>query len=803
MKNTTTSEITKCYHCGEQCDNKSIAIDDKIFCCNGCKVVFEILSENNLCTYYDLENNPGNTNTTPLFKEKFSFLDDHSVAAELLEFSDNGISKVTFYIPSMHCSSCIWLLEKLYRLNPYITNSRVNFVKKEVSVTFRDREISLRKIAELLTSIGYEPQINLSDLEKKHQVHSHKKLYAKLALAGFAFGNSMLFSIPDYIDFSAGLTQNFKTVFSVLNILLSVPVLFYSASDFFISSYKGLRKKILNIDVPIAIGILALMLRSLFEVLSQSGGGYFDSFNGLIFFLLLGRLFQEKTYATMSFERDYKSYFPASVTVIENDIQSVIPVSKINIGDTILLRNQELIPADALLLSDSASIDYSFVTGESEIVEKHKNEMLYAGGRLSGSNIQIKIIKKVSQSYLTKLWNNDIFQKNKKQNLSELSDKVAQYFTIAVLLIASVSGGYWMTIDWKIAINVISSVLIVACPCALALSIPFSFGNALRIFGKNKFYLKNIQTIERIKSINHIVFDKTGTLTWKQKPEITFSQKLSNDEQKWVKTLAQNSVHPLSRYLFDHLDVETSGDIKDFVEISGKGMLARIDDHEVQLGSASWLDHDEILRDNKASNVHVAIDGNYKGYFSIVNSYRPGLRSILKTLGSKYKIALISGDNSREKEIFEKIFEDQGIEGTIKFNQSPYDKQAYVLRLQAAGDRTLMIGDGLNDAGALKQSDLGISISEDINAFSPACDAIIDASQFKKIPMFLKYAETSYNIVIVSFILSFLYNIIGLYFAVSGSLSPLIAAVLMPLSSISVVAFSTISTRLIAKKTGL
>lgn len=792
-----------CYHCGDQCDNTSIAIDDKFFCCNGCKVVYEILSENNLCTYYDLENNPGNTNKVPLFKEKFSFLDDHTVAQQLLEFSDNGISKVTFYIPSMHCSSCIWLLEKLYRLNPYITNSRVNFVKKEVSVTYRDREISLRKIAELLTSIGYEPQINLSDLEKKQQVHSHKKLYAKLALAGFAFGNSMLFSIPDYIDFSAGLTQDFKNVFAVLNILLSIPVLFYSASDFFISSYKGLRKKILNIDVPIALGIVALLIRSLFEVISQSGSGYFDSFNGLIFFLLIGRLFQEKTYATLSFERDYKSYFPASVTVIENDIRRVVPVSRINIGDTILLRNQELIPADAVLLSQNASIDYSFVTGESELVEKHQNEVLYAGGRLSGSKIKIKIIKKVSQSYLTKLWNNDIFQKNKTRGLSSLSDKVAQYFTIAVLLIASLSGAYWMTIDWKTAINVVSAVLIVACPCALALSIPFSFGNAMRIFGKNKFYLKNILTVERIKSISHIVFDKTGTLTWKQKPEISFSGNLSDEARVWVKTITQNSVHPLSRYLFDYIDAPVSNDIEDFIEISGKGMLARIDNHEIRLGSASWVTSDEAADQSQTSGVHLAIDGQYSGQFNIKNSYRPGLTSLLKTLAEKYRIDLISGDSSREKEIFEKIFKEQGIEGEIKFNQSPYDKQAYILRLQKAGASTLMIGDGLNDAGALKQSDLGISISEDINAFSPACDAIIDASRFQKIPSFLKFAELSYSVVIISFILSFLYNFIGLYFAVTGSLSPLVAAVLMPLSSVSVVAFSTISTRLVAKKIGL
>ena len=803
MYGTSTSNKVKCYHCGDDCNADAVKLEDKTFCCNGCKVVFEILSENNLCTYYDLENKPGNTVTVPLFKEKYAFLDDHSVAQQLLEFSENGISKVTFFVPSMHCSSCIWLLEKLYRLNPYITGSRVNFVRKEVTITFRDREISLRKVAELLSSIGYEPQINLIDLEKKQQNYSYKKLYFKIGIAGFAFGNSMLFSFPEYIDVGNTLTQNFKTVFAVLNILLSIPVLFYSASDYFISSFKGLRKKILNIDVPISIGIIALLVRSLFEVTTQSGSGYFDSFNGLIFFLLVGRLFQEKTYATLSFERDYKSYFPASVTIIENDNPKVIPVSALNIGDTILLRNQELIPADAVLLSANASIDYSFVTGESELVEKRQNEMLYAGGRLSGSGIRIKVAKKVSQSYLTKLWNNDIFQKTKIHGLSSLSDKVAQYFTIIVLMIAIAGGIYWYSVDWRLAVNVISAVLIVACPCALALSIPFTFGNALRIFGKNKFYLKNILTVERVKSISHIVFDKTGTITWKQKPLIEFSDVLSQDDGRLVKSLTRNSVHPLSRYLFDHLEGEVSSRIEDFTEISGKGMLANIEGHEIKMGSAGWVGFDELDEQSNTSTVHLAIDGNYKGFFSIKNSYRPGLRTVLKKLAQEYKITLISGDNSREQNYLQKIFKDQGITGEIKFNQSPYDKQAYILRLQDAGDRTLMLGDGLNDAGALKQSDLGISISEDINAFSPACDAIIDASQFERIPVFLKFAMYSYNTVLVSFLLSFSYNFIGLYFAISGSLSPIVAAILMPISSISVVAFSTVSTRLIAKKLGL
>ncbi|KAA3610297.1 MAG: HAD family hydrolase [Calditrichaeota bacterium] len=804
MHETSIDKKQLCYHCGEECRETKISFDDKLFCCNGCKVVYELLSENNLCTYYNLENSPGINAATPFFKEKFSFLDDNAVINQLLEFSESETSKVTFFIPSIHCSSCIWLLEKIYKLNPAVKSSRVNFVKKEVSLTYNNANISLREIAELLTSLGYEPQINLIDLEQKKQETSNKKLYIKIGIAGFAFGNSMMFSFPEYLDAWQALTSDFKLVFGTLNILLAIPVLFYSASDYFISSFKGLRKKMLNIDVPISIGILALVARSLFEIISGNGPGYFDSFTGLVFFLLLGRLFQDKTYATLSFERNYKSYFPVSVTLLEAGENRVIPVSKLNIGDTILLRNQELIPADALLLSETASIDYSFVTGESELVDKNQNEMLYAGGRLSGSTIEVKIVKKVSQSYLTKLWNNDIFKEEGQAKLSSLSDKIAQNFTFAVLAIAIISGTYWAMVDWRMTINVVSAILIIACPCALALSIPFSFGNALRVFGKNEFFLKNIRTIEQIKSISHIVFDKTGTLTWQKKPEISFSKKLSLPDEELIKSLTNNSVHPISRFIYNFLKAGKILPANDFVEISGKGMLAQINGHDVRIGSAQWIGVPQLQNiEFSGSTAHVLIDGDYKGYFSIKNSYRPGLSNVLQKLAKNFKIALISGDNAREKNFLTGLFEKFKIKGEIRFNQTPYDKQNFILNLQKAGDRTLMIGDGLNDAGALKQSDLGISISEDVNTFSPACDAILNANHFEKLPVFINYAKSSYNTVITSFILSFLYNSVGLYFAVTGVLSPLIAAILMPLSSISVVVFATLSTRINAKRLGL
>ena len=222
------------------------------------------------------------------------------------------------------------------------------------------------------------------------------------------------------------------------------------------------------------------------------------------------------------------------------------------------------------------------------------------------------------------------------------------------------------------------------------------------------------------------------------------------------------------------------------------------------MGSLEWIgDSAAAGFDEQASSVHLSINGEYKGAFIIKSQYRKGLHFVLKSLAGLYKIAIISGDNAREKSYFKNLFKKYKIEGEINFNQSPYDKLNFLLRHQNAGESTLMVGDGLNDAGALKQSDLGVSISEDINTFSPACDAILDANKFQMLPVFFKYARLNYFVVIASFVLSFMYNSIGLFFAVNASLSPLIAAILMPLSSITVVAFATFSTRIAAKRLGL
>ncbi len=790
-----------CYHCGDNCKDDSIRIDDKFFCCNGCKTVYEILNQNQLCNYYNFDQTPG-ISPKEIFHNKFDYLDDNQTINKLIDYKDEKITKITFYIPQMHCSSCIWLLENLYKLNPNVIFSSVNFVRKELVVKFNHNQTSLKEIVILLTSIGYEPQISLENIEKKISKKSNKSLYYKIGIAGFCFGNIMLLSFPEYL--SIDLTETFfRKFFGYLNLILSLPVFFYSASDYFISAFKGLRKKIINIDVPIALGIIVLFFRSTYEVVILHNAGYFDSLSGLVFFLLIGKLLQEKTYDALNFERDYKAYFPLAVTIKQNEIEKSIPVSKLMIGNRIVIRQDEIVPADAILLNGDAFIDYSFVTGESNPVHKVSGEMIYAGGRQKSGAIELEVIKDVSQSYLTQLWNNDTFSKKSESEFTNFSNAISKYFTIVVLAIAFIAAIGWYPVNSSIALNVFTAVLIVACPCALALSTPFTLGNTMRIFGRNRLYLKNSSVVEKLAKINSIVFDKTGTITDTGKSDIIYSGKmLSADQQGYIKSLVRNSTHPISKNIFDSIDGDKLFPVTGYQEIAGKGIQGVVYGHNIKIGSAEFVDKKESDKKSEflQTKTYVSIDSEIVGEFLFSNSYRDGIDAVIKKLNNKYKLKLLSGDNSGEKHNLLKIFSD---DNQLYFKQSPEDKLNFIKGLQNKGENILMIGDGLNDAGALSQSNVGIAVTNNVTNFTPACDAILDSNQIKLIPDFLRFSKTSLYIIYANFLISFIYNFVGLSFAVRGLLSPLIAAVLMPLSSISVVLVATIATNFIAKKRGL
>ena len=807
MHLTSTISIDKCFHCGEVCKDQTITQQDKSFCCDGCKTVFQILDENNLCNYYSFGENAGNTIKNGVERKRFEYLQDREVEHRLVDFKNGSTTSITFFIPNIHCTSCVWLLENLGNIDNGILKGTVNFLKRTVTILYNDSKTSLRSIVELLTTIGYEPNLKLEQLEKKQRHSIDHSLWLKLGVAGFCFGNIMLFSFPEYLKMDqSGSSEMFRYFFGGLNILLAIPVLLYSSIDYLKSAWAALSQRGVNLDVPISIGIVALFGRSLYEILSGTGAGYFDSFTGFIFFLLIGKVVQQKSFDHLNFNRDYKSYLPISVLkIIEKNFES-IPISKLDIGIRFLIRNNELIPTDSILESEVANIDYSFISGETEPIHVTRGSKVFAGGKIIGQSAEFIAAKKVENSYLTQLWENDAFSNSENsKNVTTFADRVSPYFTAIVLVIAIASLLVWLSIDSSQAFTIFTAVLIVACPCALALSTPFTLGAAVNILSLNGLYVRSTNVLESLSKVTSFVFDKTGTITESEKSQVRFiGDDLTDIEKKLIKATVKQSIHPLSKIITNVLTFSEYDSPIEITELAGKGIKATFTEHEVIVGSKTFLqDQCECIipgfvnTNTAGSLVHVMISGDYKGAYLLENRIREGIKPLLNQIGKHHDIFLISGDNEAEGK---KLLDAYPLWNGMFFNQSPIEKLEFIDQLHDKNEHVVMIGDGLNDAGALKNSDFGIAISDDMSSFSPACHAIAESNSMANIGQMVEFSRSAFNIILASFCISLIYNLTGLGFAITGHLSPLVAAIIMPLSSVSVMAFTNIATRIKANQ---
>ncbi|RYY70507.1 MAG: HAD family hydrolase [Chitinophagaceae bacterium] len=781
-----------CYHCGEEVLGTDRVIGDKHFCCAGCLGVYQILSSNNLCAYYAYNDTPGKRLQG---KSHYAYLDDPNIIKQVIDYQDIKSTIVTFYIPAIHCSSCIWLLEHLYKIHPAIYSSRIDFIKKQVTISFKNKEVSLRALVEILVEIGYEPAINLQDVVKEKSGSVNKDLILKIAVAGFCMGNVMLFSFPEYFGLS-GLDRQFQALFGWLNLALSIPVVLFCGRDYFISAWNSLKHRHINLDTPLALIIAVLFLRTAYSVVLTSGPGFADTLTGLVFLLLMGKWVKQRTYHHISFDRDYRSYFPIAITILSEGEEKPKAINELAIGDRLWIRNGELIPADSILMKGNAWLDMSFVTGETEPQQKVLGEIAYAGGRQMGEGIELEVVKVPSQSYLTSLWNKEHYTDDFKQHFN---DSVAKYFSMAVFVIAFAAMTYWFVNgNQDKAWAAFTAVIIVACPCVLALSTPFTLSAILSVFDKKGFYVKNTDAVEDLASCTSIVFDKTGTLTTTEHANLTFTGTLNEAEHKLIVSLLTNSSHPLSRQILKSLTYGSFYPISNYKEIPGKGIRGLVNSQMVYAGNQSILPFD--IKVDQHSGVHIVINSSYKGTFVVEQQWRKGLSRLVSELEQTFSLTVLSGDTAKDKDVLKSIFLP---DVTIAFEQSPHDKLEAIRSKQKKGEKVLMLGDGLNDAGALKQSDFGIAITDNINNFTPGCDAILKGSSITYLPNFHQLSKDGLKVIKISFAIAIAYNCVGLYFAVQGTLYPLVAAILMPISTITIISFTSIATRFFAHKNNL
>ena len=714
---------------------------------------------------------------------KWAYYNQQDAAADLYNFQNDEQASITVTIPEIHCSNCVFNIEKMPAKIRGLEQAQVNFSSKAATFVFRKDQLGLGDLLNQLEEAGYPPvlQRNKSQANKKY----NRELIIKLGVAGFCFGNIMLLSFPDYLSLKLSDLGLEKNLFAYLNVILSIPVFFYSGNTYLLNAWKNLRNKTSHIDIPIALGMMALFITSLVQIIGDTGVGYLDSLAGLVFFLLIGKWYQNKTYASLDFERDYLDYFPLAVSKLAGEEVELTGIKDIRVGDRILIRNGELIPADARLVEGEAFMDYSFITGESAPKHVRTGEILWAGGRQTGGSMLIELVKDVQGSYLAGLWTKDEFQKE-KGGIALILQNISKYFTIGILVMATITAIVWAFIDPSRIPMTVAAVLIVSCPCALALSMPFTSGTAVRLLGKNGFFCKDSSVIGRMFQVDTMVIDKTGTLTTSMMDEPKFiGNALTEDEKKMIYTISSQSTHPLSRSIAAHFK-GSKLESREFESHDGKGIEALAGGKMIRMGSASYLGRSDLQVDE--TSVHLEIDGEYKGVFIFEQEYREGIEKVIAELAASYPLHLVSGDNYQLASELSTYFSSEN------YKNSPEDKLEFIRRKEEEGGRILMLGDGLNDSGALQASDIGISVAEDIHQFTPASDVILSSKSIGRLHKFLSFATGIKRVIWISLFFSLMYNTIGLYFAMSGLLTPLICAILMPASSVSVVALVTFLT---------
>lgn len=792
MHATPGAEVLSCHHCGEPCLRETLTWKERVFCCGGCRQVCELLESSGLADYYLLNRNPG-TRPDDTALPDFDICNNLDLAKEVIRYEDETHCHVRVHIPAIHCSSCVWLLEKLPRLCAGVARCEVDLTHREILVVFLKARLDLKQIFQSLASLGYVPELRHRFEDAAAKTDEDNDVLVRLGIVGFCFGNLMLLSFPEYL-LGAGETIEYVTVFHFLKLVLILPVIFFGSRDYFVQSWRVLKHRQLNLDVPIALGILAFLVLSFYDLGVRQGGGYFDSLAGLIFFLSLGKWFGKKSFAWLSFERDYRSYFPVSVSKRKLNGQiTPVALAHIAVGDQLVIRNQEIIPADCRLCEGRALIDYSFVTGESVPVAVMAGETVFAGGRQKGSSLVVEVIRSVDQSHLTRLWNNPVFIKTPSRYL-HLMDVRAGYFTPTILILALLALFYWWPLSVDRAVWSFASVLIVACPCALALAAPFTMGMALRILSQWGIFVRSGEVLEKMAEVTDVVFDKTGTLTNISGGEVQFfatGKNLSARENQMIFSVVMNSLHPLSQQISQYCG--SAGlplEVFDFVEEAGAGVSGRIGECLVKVGSQAWVGcEEEIVEVMDADGVaYVWIDGVVRGAFMMQTKLRPGLNALLKNLSQNVKLHLITGDSERAS--FGRQV-DQNLFFTKRFSQSPEEKLLAIQNLRQAGATVMMIGDGLNDAGALRASDVGVAVTDGVHAFAPACDVIMLTDQLKNLTKIMDFSRATLRVLRANIAVSLVYNMLGLGFALSGVLAPVVCAVLMPVSSLSVIFLTT------------
>ena len=781
--------IVKCSHCHLEFEEKVMIKESQNlelnFCCNGCQGVYHLLKDDGLDSFYDKMGN--NSIAPPIAVDQDSTnFDMESFGKRYIKTNKDGFSSVDLIIEGIHCAACIWLNEKVLNTTDGIVDASINFTNNKAKIVWDEDTIKLSEIINKIRSIGYNAYPYDRTVSEKKATANKKDYFIRMSIAVFASMNIMMIGVAKYTGFFTGMDDEMLRMIHMAEFIFSTPVLFYSGWIFFRGAYYGLKNKIVNMDFLVATGATLTYIYSLYVLFGGAGHSYFDSVAMIITFVLVGKYLEVlgKKSAVDTMDK-IKSQIPLEATIIQDGGKKVVSLDEIKIDDIVEVKNGEKASVDGVVISGNSSFDESSISGESLPVSKKVGDKIYSGTINTSDVIRYKAVKDYANSTLNTIVELLEETLNSKPNIENQANELSKHFSITILTVALISffGWYFYEGDFESSLIITISVIVIACPCALALATPIASLIGISWLSREGLLFKEAKFLEVFAKANTVVLDKTGTITHGKLSVTNINMEdLSDIELNLLYSLCDSSTHPVSIGVKNYLEKNYSSlqhlDLENIEQLPSLGIKASYQDICLFGGRAD----DNIEHENTV--YQFLLNDKLLATFELEDTLKEDAVDTIKYLqGQNIDVIMCSGDNEK---IVSKIASQVGIKD-YKSRMNPIAKAQYIKELKESGKIVVMAGDGVNDAIALSSADISISMGNGADISIAVSDVVILNDKLEGIAKSFYISKRTYKFIKQNLGISLVYNIITIPIAIAGFVIPLVAALSMSLSSLLVV----------------
>ncbi|MFQ2000429.1 heavy metal translocating P-type ATPase [Aeromonas veronii] len=786
--------MTPCYHCGEPVPaNSGYSLEIKgivrPMCCPGCQAVAETIMECGLASYYDHRTAPGTKGD--LVPEELAALTHYDLAEVQQEFvTDSGtLREIQLTVEGLTCAACAWLIERHLMTLGGLRYINVNTTTHRARIKWDPNQLSLSDILKGFAQIGYRAY--------PFQTHQQEALYAKevrsymfrLALAGLGSMQVMMCAVALYMDLFISVEDEFMVYFKWISLLLSTPIMIYSAQPFYVGAWRSLKQGHLSMDVSVSLALIGAFIASMWATVFNTGEVYYDSITMFVFFLLLGRFLELRARRKASeSSSNLARLVPIMATRIDDEGEHEVAAKTLQVGDRVRVLAGATLPADGIIVEGQASLNESMLTGEQLPLLKQRGDQVYAGTINTDAPLQIRVSHRIEESRIAQIMRLQDHALDDKPAIAQMADQLSRHFILVLLIIAAAVWTFWHFHQPDQAFWVTLAVLVATCPCALSLATPTALTSATANLTRNGILLRRGHVLDVLTKANRIVMDKTGTLTTGE-ISLTGTTTLAEMDETHCLAIARameaQSEHPIARAFrlpTDSIAVLPSA--REITPVIGHGITALVDGVRYRIGSARWLGLDPAQEHGRGLAIYLADEQQVLARFNLEDTLRPDARALIAAFkAAGLQTTVLTGDSSLQAE---EIARELGVDELVK-GVSPDGKLAYLKAREAQGDISIMVGDGINDAPVLAGAHASFAMAGGTDLAKNSADAILLADDLSRLLEARVLAMRTRKIIIENFAWSIGYNLLVLPLAACGWLPPYLAAAGMSLSSLIVV----------------